>query len=177
MDVQHPAKSAATSDPWRLYRAFDLLRSLHQHFYDQAKTADQKAGYILTFLTILFAYSKENGNILLFLNGHAPWSVAWFLSLVFAGAAGFSMLCTGLVFLPRTKSAGSAMFWASWLRRPVTSDQLMREDADQFIMAEYLKDIENLAVLCNAKYRFVKLAFRGTGATIVCYFLIVVLTR
>src|SRR5437773_6014100 len=145
MDVQQPPKSTAVSDPWRLYRAFDLLRALHQHFYDQVKTADQKAGYVLTFLTILFAYSKENGNILLFLNTPASWSVPWILSLVFAGAAGFSMLCTALVLLPRTKSAGSAgsaMFWASWLRKPVTSDQLMREDADQFIMAEYLKDIE-----------------------------------
>src|SRR5271167_2645512 len=111
MDAQQTSKSSGSSDPWRLYRAFDLLRALHQHFYDQVKTADQKAGYVLTFLTILFAYSKENPNILLFLSKPASWSLPWILSLVFAGAAGFSMLCTALVFLPRTKSAGSMMFW------------------------------------------------------------------
>src|SRR5437764_2863888 len=123
-----PTTASEKDDPWRLYRAFDWMRSLHNHFYDQVKTADQKAAYVLTFLTILFAYSKENGNILLFLNRPASWSLAWILSLVFAGAAGFSMLCTALVFLPRTKSAGSVMFWASWLHQPIRSEQLLQED-------------------------------------------------
>ena len=45
------------------------------------------------------------------------------------------------------------------------------------MMAEYLKDLENLAYLCAAKYRFVRLAFRGTAATILCYFLIVLLSK
>src|SRR5215813_3880252 len=95
------AAASDGSQPWRIYRAFDLLRALHQNFYDQVKTADQKAGYICTFLTILFAWSKEQGNVLLFLSNPPSWSPAWMLSLVFAGAAAFSIACTALVILPR----------------------------------------------------------------------------
>src|SRR5262245_14740045 len=45
----------------------EYLRTMNQLFYDQVKTADQKAGYICTFLTILFAWSKDRGKVLLFL--------------------------------------------------------------------------------------------------------------
>jgi hypothetical protein len=169
--------SSNASDPWRLYRAFDLLRALHQHFYDQVKTADQKAGVILTLLTILFAYSKEHGKILLFLNGPSLSSPAWILSLVFAAAACFSIVCTGLVFLPRIKTGTSAMFWGSWISGGIKTEQLMGPDLDEFIMSEYLKDLRNLALICQAKYRFVRLAFRGTAATILCFLAIVLLGK
>ena len=169
--------STNASDPWRLYRAFDLLRALHQHFYDQVKTADQKAGVILTLLTILFAYSKEHGKILLFLNGPSLSSPAWILSVVFAGAACFSIVCTGLVFLPRIKTGTSAMFWGSWITGGIKAEQLMGPGLDEFIMSEYLKDLKNLALICQAKYRFVRLAFRGTAATILCFIAIVLLGK
>src|SRR3954451_24378021 len=88
----------------------------HQTFYNQVKTADQKAGYICTFLTILFAWSKEQGNVLLFLSSPPSWSPPWILSLVFAGAAAFSIACTALVILPRVTTTGtSSMYWGSWI--------------------------------------------------------------
>jgi hypothetical protein len=165
------------SDPWRLYRAFDLLRALHQHFNDQIKTADQKAGFILTLLTVLFAYSKDQGKILLFLDGPSSSSPAWILSLVFAAAACFSIVCTGLVFLPRIKTGTSAMFWGSWISGGIKAEQLTGPDLDDLIMSEYLKDLKNLALICQAKYLFVGLAFRGTAATILCFLAIVLLGK
>jgi hypothetical protein len=155
----------------------EFLRILNQTFYDQVKTADQKAGYICTFLTILFAYSKDQGNVLLFLNQPASWSPAWLLSLVFAAAACFSIACTVLVILPRTRSGGSTLFWGAWSDPQVNAEKLTGEISDDFIKAEYLHNIKNLAHICQAKYRFVSLAFRGAAATILCYVSIVLLTR
>jgi hypothetical protein len=155
----------------------EFLRTLNQTFYDQVKTADQKAGYICTFLTILFAYSKDQGNVLLFLNRSPSWSVAWVLSLIFAATACFSIVCTVLVILPRTRSGGSSLFWGTWADPQVHVDRLAADFPDEFIKLEYLNNIKNLAHICQAKYRFVSLAFRGAAATIVCYVSIVLLTR
>jgi len=177
MNVARTETESNVLDPWRLYRAFDLLRALHQHFYDQVKTADQKAGVILTLLTVLFAYSREHGKILLFLDAPYSLSLGWILSLVFAAAACFSIVCTGLVLLPRIKTGTSAMFWGSWISGGIKTEQLTGPGLDEFIMSEYLKDLKNLALICQAKYRFVRLAFRGTAATILCFLAIVLLGK
>jgi hypothetical protein len=162
---------------WRMVRAFDLLRALHQTFYDQVKTADQKAGFICTFLTILFAYSKEQGNVLLFLNNPPSWTVSWIVSLIFAAAASFSIVCTLLVIFPRTTGgAPSSFFWGTWSKSAITLDRLLQKDLDEFVLTQYLRDIENLARICQAKYKYVNRAFRGTAATVVC-FVVIILTR
>jgi len=164
------------SQQWRVFRAFDLLRALHQNFYDQIKTADQKAGFVCTFLTILLAVSREQGNVLLFLTSPPSWRVSWILSLVFAASAGFSVACTAMVILPRTAPAGrSYLYWGSWTGGGIKAEQLMDEKLDDFIMTEYLKDINNLALICRAKYKFVNLAFRGTALTILSYLAILIL--
>lgn len=155
----------------------EYLRTLNQTFYDQVKTADQKAGYICTFLTILFAYSKDQGNILLFLNRPPSLSVAWALSLVFAASAFFSIACTALVILPRAKSGGASLYWGAWVKQGVHEEKLSGEIADEYIKSEYLTNIKNLAQICQAKYKFVNMAFRGAAATIVCYLGIVLLSR
>src|SRR5262245_41665274 len=112
---------------WRMVRAFDLLRALHQTFYDQVKTADQQAGFICTFLTILFAYSKEQGNVLLFLNQPPSWTASWIISVIFAGAASFSLICTFMVILPRTTgTAPSSFFWGAWTKSGITLERLLQ---------------------------------------------------
>jgi hypothetical protein len=155
----------------------EFLRTMNQTFYDQVKTADQKAGYICTFLTILFAYSKDQGNVLLFLNKSPSLTLPWLLSLVFAAAACFSIVCTVLVILPRTRSGGSTLFWGAWTDPVANSEKLCADFSDEFIKSEYVNNIRNLAHICQAKYRFVGLAFRGAAATILCYMSIMLLTR
>src|SRR6478672_7082029 len=91
----------------------EFLRTMNQTFYDQVKTADQKAGYICTFLTVLFAYSKDQGNVLLFLNKTPSMTLPWALSVIFAATACFSIACTVLVIVPRTRSGGSTLFWGA----------------------------------------------------------------
>jgi hypothetical protein len=155
----------------------EYLRTMNQTFYDQVKTADQKAGYICTFLTILFAYSKDHGKILVFLNEAPSLSLVWFLSLIFAAMACFSIVCTALVVLPRSRSGGATLYWGSWVDPHAHQEQFSAEIADEFIKSEYLRNVRNLAHICQAKYKFVGLAFRGAAITIVCYISIVLLTR
>jgi hypothetical protein len=81
------------------------------------------------------------------------------------------------VILPRTRSGGSTLFWGAWSDPQVNGERLSGEISDDFIKAEYLRNIKNLAHICQAKYKFVSLAFRGAAATILCYVSIVLLTR
>jgi hypothetical protein len=172
MTTQQDNKSGG--DYWRLYRAFDLLRAQHQTLYDQVKTADQKAGYICTFLTILLAVSKGQGNVLVFLNTPPSWSLIWILSLAFAAAAAFSVICTALVVLPRVTATATSFYWGYWTNgEGLKMERLLQDDLDEFVMSEYLRDIQNLARIAQAKYRYVTRAFRGTAVTILCYFAIV----
>jgi hypothetical protein len=170
-------KEDATALYWRMVRAFDFLRGLHQTFTDQVKTADQKAGYVLTFLTILFAYSREQGHVLLFLRDPPSWSFGWILSLVFALAAAFSIGCTLLVFLPRKAAGGkpSFFFWGTWAKDSFELERLLRPDLDEFVLTQYVRDVQNLSRICQAKYKFVNLAFRGTAATILCFVVLMLL--
>src|SRR5262249_55593010 len=155
----------------------EYLRTMNQTFYDQVKTADTKAGYICTFLTILFAYSKDHGSVFQFLTEPPSLTLAWLLSLIFVLSACFSIVCTALVVLPRAKSGGSTLYWGSWLDPYAHKDKFSGEIPDEFIKSEYLTNVKNLAAICQAKYKFVGLAFRGAAATILCYVILVLLTR
>src|SRR2546423_511777 len=155
----------------------DYLRTMNQTFYDQVKTADQKAGYICTFLTILFAYSKDQGNVLTFLKEPPSFSAAWILSVGFAAAACFSIACTALVVLPRVRTGGSALFWGTWINPDLQQDKFSSGIPDELIISEYLTNVRNLAYICQAKYKFVGLAFRGAAAAILFYVAILLLSH
>ena len=159
------------------YTEIEYMRVMNQTFYDQVKTADQKAGFICTFLTILFAYSKDHGQVLSFLNAPAELSIVWMLSLGFVSTAFFAIVCTALVILPRTKTGGSTLYWGSWTNAHSYAEKLSGGVPDEFIISEYLTNIKNLAHICQVKYKFVSLAFRGAGVAIACYLSIVLLGR
>ena len=159
------------------YTEIEYMRVMNQTFYDQVKTADQKAGFICTFLTILFAYSKDHGQILLFLTTPPSLSLLWLLSLGFVFTACFAIACTALVILPRAKAGGSTLYWGSWTDPGSHEQKLSSGVPDEFIISEYLTNIKNLAHICQVKYKYVGLAFRGAGLAIACYLSIVLLTR
>ena len=157
------------------YTEVEYMRILNQTFYDQVKTADQKAGYLCTFLTILFAYSKDRGQILIFLTTPPEWSIPWILSLVFVLAACFAIVCTALVIVPRTKPGGSTLYWGSWSEPASLMQKLSSGIPDEFIISEYLTNITNLAYICQVKYKYVGWAFRGAAIAVLCYLSIVLL--
>jgi hypothetical protein len=158
------------------YTEIEYMRVVNQTFYDQVKTADQKAGYICTFLTILFAYSKDRGQLLVFLSSPLSFSFAWLLSLGFVIAASFAIVCTAMVIMPRVKAGGSTLYWGTWTPAAAFDKKLASGLADEFIISEYLTNIRNLAAICQVKYKYVGLAFRGAAIAIACYLIIVVIT-
>jgi hypothetical protein len=159
------------------YTEIEYMRVMNQTFYDQVKTADQKAGFICTFLTILFAYSKDHGQLLIFLTTPPALSVMWVLSLGFVSTAFFAIVCTALVILPRAKTGGSTLYWGSWTDAHSYAEKLSGGVPDEFIISEYLTNIKNLAHICQVKYKYVGLAFRAAGVAIVCYISIVLFGR
>ena len=128
-------------------------------------------------MTILFAYSKDRGQILIFLTTPPELSVPWILSLVFVLAACFAIMCTALVIVPRTKAGGSTLYWGSWTEPSSLVKKLSSGVPDEYIISEYLTNITNLAYICQVKFKYVSLAFRGAAIAILCYLSIVLLIR
>ena len=151
------------------WTAVDFVRTINQTFYDQVKTADQKAGYVFTFLTILFVFTKNPRGILLGVTQSPVLSARWIVSMLFIAAACFSLGCAALVILPRAKQGGSSLYWGAWAFPGSKQHDISMQLSDDFIIAEYRANIQNLAHICRAKYKFVNLAFRGAAMTNVCH--------
>src|SRR5581483_8802073 len=129
----------------------EYMRTVNQTFYDQVKTADQKAGYVCTFLTILLAYSKDKEHVLMFLNARPSFSLLWILSVLFALAACFAIVCTALIILPRSKAGGASLYWGAWSDANATGQKFAGEIPDDLIKSEYLNNVKNLAHICQVK--------------------------
>ena len=145
----------------------EYMKTMNSFFYDQVKTADQKAAYVFTFLTILFVFSKDPKAILIWLHEPPSLSLTWILSLILTMSACFSLLCAGLVVLPRSKSGGASLYWGAWNQPGGYVLPAVIEDA--FVIEEYKTNVRNLAHICQVKYRFVGLAFRGAFFTILIH--------
>src|ERR1700752_2991215 len=65
------------------WTAIDFARNIHLTFYYQVKAADQKAGYVFTFLTILFVFTRDPRNIVLNVAQGPTFSAKWFISSLF----------------------------------------------------------------------------------------------
>src|SRR3954466_6570329 len=102
------------------------------------------------------------------------FSAAWILSVLFAVTALFAIACTALVIMPRSKGGVSALYWGAW-STPEPSQKLAGSLSDEVVMAEYLSNIGNLAAICQIKFAYVALAFRGAAAAIVCNILLALL--
>ena len=150
------------------WTTIEYVRTINQTFYDQVKTADQKAGYVFTFLTILFVYTKDPRNTIVWAS-EPTMSIKWFMSVLFVLCAGFSIACAALVILPRSKSGGSALYWGAWGRPDSPDHNISADLTDEYIIGEYLRNVKNLAHICRIKFKYVGLAFRGTAATIACH--------
>jgi hypothetical protein len=157
------------------WTAIDFARNIHLTFYDQVKTADQKAGYVFTFLTILFVFTKDPRNILTVVADSPGLSLKWAISALFVLSAAFSLICAALVVLPRAKAGSSSMYWGAWAYDDNRDRTVAANLRDDYIIAEYLGDAKNLARLCRAKYRYVNLAFRSAAVTIACHLLLVMI--
>ena len=158
------------------WTAIDFARNIHLTFYDQVKAADQKAGYVFTFLTILFVFTRDPRNIVLNVAQGPTFSARWFISSLFILSAAFSLICAALV-VPAAGQGGHvvALYWGAWAFDDEKDRKVAAHLNDDDIIAEYLADSRNLARLCRAKYTFVNLAFRAAALTIGCHLLLLMM--
>jgi hypothetical protein len=154
----------------------DYVKTINQTFYDQVKTADQKAAYVFTFLVAILIFwssdiKKGLGGIVL----SDLISLRWFLTFCFAAALCFTIACAALVIFPRVRPSNVALFWGAW---PAAADRLRNVPdftASHFVVEEYIENIYHLAAICQHKYQYVSFAYRGLLATILFHISILTL--
>lgn len=144
---------------------WEHLKTVNDVFYDQVKTADQKAAYLFTFMVAFLLASAEGRDI--------------FALDAYRGASLSQALVMGVmaVVLPRNLAKGTSLFWGAW---PEHGHRLLsaRQDGDMgFLFTEYARNVENLAMIARRKFRLVGLAFRGLMVLLACYVLLLAVSR
>ena len=151
---------------------FDHLRKINDVFYDQIKISDQKAAYIFTFILAFLVSSSEARAVFTldrYLNGSLPQIAA---SLLLAAASVFSALCAISVVMPRKSSKTSSLFWGAWARHRLEFLDAARRRDPNYLFREYVSNVDTLAEIARAKYRFAGLAFRGLMFSVIGYVLV-----
>jgi hypothetical protein len=145
------------------------LRTIHQVLADQVRMADQKATYIFSFITaILIFWSADLKRGFSFIVSAQSISLVWLLSVAFVVALAGTIVCATLIVVPRAGPSQSSLFWGAW---PAAGKKLrhIKGEVNDFIADEYFQDIESLARICRAKFRFVGLAQGGFVCTILLH--------
>lgn len=159
--------AAAGSDPF-----WDHLKKVNDVFYDQIKTADQKAAYLFTFMVAFLLASAEGRDIfsLAAYRDATPPEAA--VRAAMAAAVMFTLFSALAVVLPRRVAGGTSLFWGAW---PAQGQRLMaarRERDTDFLFQEYAGNVRNLATIARRKFLLVGLAFRGLMVWLTCYILL-----
>lgn len=161
-----------TEQPAHGKEYFDHLKKINDIFYDQIKIADQKAAYIFTFMIAIIITSTDGRAAFQwqrYVNAEFPLVI---FSAFMAFATVFSLISAIIVVLPRRVGRSTSLFWGGWdVNRANLLAASKRDDMD-FLINEYLGNIDNLSLIAKAKYRFVSLAFRGLIAMVLAYVLL-----
>ncbi|HEY5817958.1 MAG TPA: Pycsar system effector family protein [Mesorhizobium sp.] len=168
---------AATTQKILLSKDYlDHLKKVNDVFYDQAKIADQKAAYIFTFMVAVLITSAEGRNIF---QMHRYMEVALpvvVFSAIMMAASAVALVSSILVVLPRRAKGSTSLFWGGWQKHRHEFTTAAETDDSHYLFNEYLSNIDNLAVIATAKYRFVTLAFRALLVMALAYLALLALT-
>lgn len=153
--------------------AIDYLKTVHQTFHEQLRTADQKAALIFTFLLALMLWSPEIRGI--FFNKAAGSSaLGSAAAIVLIAALLFSIACVLIAVLPRDRPGGVALYWGAWPQAgKVLTEKARGEDTD-FILEDYLANAAHLAALCRQKFLWVRLALFGFACALCAHLAMIV---
>jgi hypothetical protein len=150
----------------------DYVKTIHLNFLDQLKIADQKVAYIFTFLVAILVFwsgSFKTGFAAVTLTDLI--SLRWFFTFCFAGALCYTMACVAMVIRPRVRPSRVALFWGTWPDAADTVRNIPEFMASHFTLDEYIENVNNLAAICQYKFRYVGLAYRGLGAMVLLHIL------
>ena len=150
--------------------AIDYVKTIHVTFHDQLRTADQKAAYVFTFLVAILVFwstGLKSGLAMVTLSDLI--SVRWFLTFCFACALCYTIACVALVIQPRVRPSRTATFWGTWPAAADSVRNIPEFKASHFVFDDYIENVDNLAAICQHKFRYVGLAYRGLGAMILLH--------
>lgn len=165
--VENLPEAPAGNDPY-----WEHLKKVNDVFYDQIKTADQKAAYLFTFMVAFLLASAEGRDIFSIAAYHNAMTLEAAIRAAMAAAVLFTLFSALGVVLPRKLAKGTSLFWGAW---PEQGQRMLsaREKGDAtFLFDEYARNVENLATLARRKFRLVGLAFRGLMVWLACYVLL-----
>ncbi|TBN46834.1 hypothetical protein EYF88_16095 [Paracoccus sediminis] len=160
-------EAPAGADPY-----WEHLKKVNDVFYDQIKTADQKAAYLFTFMVAFLLASAEGRDVFSLAAYRDATPVQAAITGVMALAVLLTLFSALGVVLPRKLAQGTSLFWGAW---PDQGRRLLaaRDAGDAvFLFDEYARNVENLATLARRKFRLVGLAFRGLMVWLACYVLL-----
>ena len=153
---------------------FNHVKKVNDVFYDQVKSADQKAAYNFTFMLAFLVTSTEGQGVFTwsrYTSGDWLWVV---ISAILAVSMVISILCAILVVIPRRVESGTSLFWGAWAtQREGLVDAAAAGDM-AYLFNQYLKNADAMARLALDKYRMVRFAFRGLLMTVLAYVLLLV---
>lgn len=164
-------ETPAGGDPF-----WDHLKKVNDVFYDQIKTADQKAAYLFTFMVAFLLASAEGRDIFSIAAYRQATPQQALIGAVMALAVLFTMFSAIAVVLPRRLARGTSLFWGAW---PAQGKRLLsarREGDTGFLFDEYAGNVENLATIARRKFRLVNMAFRGLMVWVACYVLLLAIS-
>jgi hypothetical protein len=150
----------------------DHLKKINDTFYDQIKIADQKAAYIFTFMLAFLITSSEGRASFKwqrYVDGELPLVI---FSAAMALAAACALVSAILVVLPRRRGGSTSLFWGGWETHRAQVIEAGRRNDPDFIFQEYVANIDSLALIAKAKYRYVTTAFRSLIVMVLAYLLL-----
>jgi hypothetical protein len=153
----------------------DHLKKINDVFYDQVKTADQKAAYIFTFMLAFLITSTEARNVFDWERYQGGDIVSIILSAALAIAVVVTSVSAILVVLPRARGKATSLYWGGWAANRELFIEASRSGDPDYLMREYLGNVDNLSAIARSKFRFVGLAFRSLIVTVLAYVLLLAL--
>lgn len=172
-EIVPAVEASPVSDP-KYY--LDHLKKINDVFYDQIKTADQKSAYIFTFMLAFLITSAEGRGVFDWQRYQSGDAVLIILSASLALAAVVSMVSAILVVLPRARGKATSLYWGGWAANREIFLEASRSGDPEYLMREYLGNVDNLSAIAGSKFRFVGLAFRALVVTVLAYVLLLMLS-
>jgi hypothetical protein len=148
---------------------FDHIKKINDVYYDQIRIADQKAAYLFTFMLAFIVTSVEGRGAFSFHRYTSGAVIEIAFSAVLAVAVATCVVSAILVVLPRNRAAGTSLYWAAWQQSKERLIEAARLGDPDYLMREYLGNVDNLVLIVRSKYRFVAIAFRSLLIAILAY--------
>jgi hypothetical protein len=148
------------------------LEKINSVYYDQIKTADQKAAFIFTFMLAFLISSTEGSSVFKMQRYESGDWLLIALSALLAIAVVVSLVSAILVVLPRHRAKSTSLYWGGWKKNREMFIAAHEARDPDYLFNEYLANVDSLAMINCSKYRHVAYSFRALTVAMLAYLLI-----